>query len=220
MVVHLGAALDVPLRDRNELLMAAGFAPLYSERAWSDGDDPDFAHIRDMLRTLVEAHQPFPAYVVDRGWNVVEANAATGALMARCLPVGADLSVALNAVSVVFEPSGLRSCIMNWTDVASALLARLYRDLDERPGDPVIVQLLDRVAEIEGVSLLPRAQVASARDLLIPVELDIDGERLSLFTTILTIGSPSDITLEELRLESLLPANAASAELLSSITAV
>lgn len=203
MVMHLGLVLDVPLRDRNRMLIAAGFAPVYPERSI---DDPEMADIRRALEAMLAAHEPYPAYVIDRHWNLVMANQAAGHLIAALPPAAHEH--ATNMVTLVLHPDGIRSIARNWKAVASFTLRRLEREADESPGD------LDLLALVEAARSYPDlpderelSQVPAIHELLLPIDIVLDKQELSLFTTIATLASPSDITLQELRLETLLPAN-------------
>ena len=201
MVTHLGLVLDVPLRDRNAMLIAAGFAPVYAER---NIDHPDLADVRRAIELMLSAHNPFPAYVIDRHWNLVLANDAAGSLM-MALPEPAQL-VATNLARLVLHPDGLRSVCRNWGAVAAVTLLRLDREVVDSPADLGLAELLDELRSYPG---LPDdlSAVPSSHELLVPLEVEQDGRTLSFFTTIATLAAPADITLEELRLETLLPAN-------------
>jgi hypothetical protein len=149
----------------------------------------------------------------------VLANAAAGRLTARFLrPEAAAVTGGANVAWLVLHPEGIRPHVVNWDEAAAALLARLERELAERPGDEALEQLRDEVIGYPGVAELagpPRLPVAD--DLLIPLHLLVDGVDLRLFTTITTIGAPYDVTLAELRLETLLPADPASEAVLRQL---
>lgn len=203
MVMHLGLVLDMPLRDRNGMLVAAGFAPVYPERSI---DDPELADIRRALDAMLAAHDPFPAYVIDRHWNMVMANPAAGHLIAA-MPPAAHIH-ADNMAKLVLHPDGLRTVAENWNDAAAATLLRLEREADESPGDHELLALLK---EVRSYPDLPDdrelSRVPSVHELLLPIKVRLGEQPLSFFTTIATLASPSDITLQELRLETLLPAD-------------
>jgi len=208
MVTHLGAVLDVPLRDRNALLSAAGFAAVYPERGL---DEPAMAQIQHILELILAAHDPFPAYVIDRVWNLVLTNKSAGALVSRIIDPAEAALFGGNLLRLSFHPRGLRRHLVNWDEAAAALLGRLERETAERPADTVLAELLDEIRAYPGVAELPdRPEMPTGADLLVPLHLDLDDGNLRLFTTIATIGAPYDITLEELRLETLLPADAES----------
>jgi len=208
MVIHLSVVLDVPLRDRNRWLGAAGFAPAYGERGL---DEPAMDQIRHVLELILAAHQPFPAYVVDRAWNIVLANPAAAALTARLIDPATAPVFGGNLLRLSLHPDGLRRSLLNWKAAAAALLSRLEREVEERPMDDELADLLEEVLCYPGIADLPgRPPVPDADDLLIPLHIRRDGLDLRLFTTIATIGAPYDITVEELRLETLFPADSES----------
>ncbi len=215
MVIHLAIALDVPLRERNTMLAAAGYAPEYSETPLSE---PALEQVRGVLERIITSHEPFPAIVVDRGWNVVMANGAAMRFTASMVDPGASLiAEGVNALRVIFHPEGVRSYIVNWEEVAGIALRRLDHEIAARPGDQVLRALWDDVMTYPGVADLRfRPQRPSASDLLIPIHYRIGGNDLKLFSTIATIGEAHDITLEELRLETFLAADGESEQLLRS----
>jgi transcriptional regulator with XRE-family HTH domain len=212
MVLLLSSALDVPLRERNAMLNAAGFAPAYRETGL---DDPQMAEVRQALELILRQHEPFPSVVFDRTWNIVMVNAAYAGFLAMLLgPRGRVPSLTvlpeprLNAVRLLFEPDGLRASLGNWEAVARAILIRLQRDA-AGDGDPGIQALLQEVLSSPHVP--PRwrePDLAAPQALVIPVELGSGPEALRFFTTITTLGSPQDITLQELRIESFHAADA------------
>lgn len=212
MVVHLGVALEVPLRDRNAMLIAAGYAPVYAER--SLGDD-DLADIRRAIEMMLTAHEPFPAYVIDRHWNVVLTNEAASRLVLGLMPSAA--AHATNIARLVLHPDGLRSATDNWRELAAATVLRLEREASERPDDDGLRELLDEVSRYpdmpdrRSLSLVPKAH-----EVLIPVRVTLGGQPASFFTTIATLASPTDVTLQELRIETLLPADAETEQFLRS----
>jgi transcriptional regulator with XRE-family HTH domain len=212
MVIHLAVALDVPHRERNTMLAAAGYAPEYPETAISA---PALRQVRGILETILRSHEPFPAIVVDRGWDVVMANEAAMKFTATMLSPSSGGP--LNALKLILHPEGLKRFIVNWTQVAAMTLRRLDHEIAHRPTDEVLRALR---AEIQTYPEITGRQAAarqpSAEDLLIPVHYRIDGQDLKLFSTIATIGDAHDITLEELRLESFFAADKASERLLRS----
>lgn len=213
MVVHLGLVLDVPLRERNAMLIAAGFAPVYPERSI---DDPDLAGVRHALELMLGAHNPFPAYIVDRRWNLLLANESAGLLIAA-LPEAAQ-GLATNLARLTLHPDGLRQVATNWPEVAAAVMVRLERELDELPADSGLAELLDEVREFPGLpDERSKSRIPSAHELLVPLRVSLGGQALSFFTTIATLMAPTDITLEELRLETLLPADEATEAVLRSL---
>ncbi|MFG2595899.1 helix-turn-helix domain-containing protein [Streptomyces sp. NPDC048462] len=211
MVLRLAAQLDVPLRHRNRLLVAAGFAPRYGERPL---DEPDMSAVRDALIQVLHAHEPYPALVVDRHWNIVLSNAPVGLFLEGVDP--ALLAAPVNMVRLGLDPRGLASRIVNLTEVGSFFRARLSRQL-ARTGDPVVGALYDEFfAEREPDEPAPTA----ASEVAIAMIFRFRGRELRLFSTITTFGTPHDITLDELSIESYYPADADSAAFLRSMADV
>ncbi|MFF1922597.1 helix-turn-helix domain-containing protein [Streptomyces sp. NPDC058221] len=208
MVLRLAAHLDVPLRHRNRLLVAAGFAPRYSERPL---DAPDMSAVRGSLVQVLQAHEPYPALVVDRRWNIMMANASVSIFLSDVDP---ELLVPpVNMVRLGLDPRGLASRIVNLTEVRSFFRARLSRQA-ARTGDPVVGALYDEFfAEAAPDGPVPPLE----SEVAIPMIFRFGDLELRLFSTITTFGTPHDITLEELSIESYYPADADSADLLRGI---
>lgn len=203
MVVHLGAVLDVPLRDRNAMLASAGFAPVYSARSL---DDPELAEVRAAFDQMLQAHNPFPAYIVDRAWNLTLTNESALRLVGR-LPRGVQ-EQAGNVVRLVCHPDGLRTVSTDWTAAASVVLRRLRGEVAAHPHVPELAALLDEAMSWpDAPDSHSLGAIPSAGDVLIPLQMVVDGRPLSFFTTITSVMGPVDVTLEELRLETLLPAD-------------
>ena len=212
MVEHLGLVLDVPLRERNAMLVSAGFAPVHPERSL---DDPDMAEIRRAIEAMLAAHNPFPAYVVNRRWDLLLANDAALALVASLPPKAQALSA--NIARLVLHPDGLRDMVTNWQQVGAVLLRRIGREIDENPADAGLVDLLAELEEYPGLpGSRELARVPAAHELLVPLSLRRGERELRFFTAISSLLEPSDVTLDELRLETLLPADAATHDALRS----
>ncbi len=209
MIVQLARAMAVSLRERNALMLSAGFAPIYPERRL---DSAALRQIRDVLGHLIAAYGLIPAYVVDRSWTVVLSNRAAQRLTGRFItPTSAALTGGANIARLLLHPEGLRQSIVNWDDVAVALLDRLQSEILDRPGDALLHDLQVELRAYPDVSELPRRpRLPTADDLLIPIHLRTQALEMRLFTTIATIGAAHDITLDELRIEALLPADADS----------
>jgi transcriptional regulator with XRE-family HTH domain len=199
MVLRLADQLQVPLRDRNRLLLAAGFAPRYAERAI---DDDALSAARDAVQRVLRAHEPYPALVFDRRWNIVMTNRAVDPFFARVAP---DLlRPPVNLVRLGLDPRGLASMVVNLADVRAVFRSRVARQLATAP-DPELTALYDELLAAE-----PESRPVDA-DVVIPMILRVDGRELRLFSTITTFGTPMDITLDEVAIESYYPADAASA---------
>ncbi len=202
MVLHLSDTLELPLRSRNRLLGTAGFAPVYPERSL---DHAAMGEVRGVLQRLVDA-QPYPAYVVDRLWNIQLANEISTRLIGAIAPdTFAPGDLEGNAMRLLLHPGGLRDAVANWPSVAEALVRRLAREAAERPDDGALAELLAE-ARHHVETFTPSAGVR-ADDLLVPIALRTPGGVHRFYTTIATIGAAHDITLEELRIETLVPAD-------------
>lgn len=208
MVLRLGDLLEIPPREQNLLLTAAGHASEYAETPLDE-----IGQIAGVLDFMLQAHEPNVAIVVDRQWNVVRANAAATSLVTMLLPdAPAPLLQPLNVMKLSFHPDGLRRHMVSWPATAAALLRRLERDVASHPNDEALHRLLDEVRDYPGVGSLPDAPpAAGAADLLVPVTYRIGGEDISLFTTIAIIGDAHDLTLAELRMETFWPMDRDSA---------
>jgi transcriptional regulator with XRE-family HTH domain len=209
MVLHLAEQLEVPLRERNILLTAAGFAPSFRERRL---DDPALSVARQAVELVIQGHAPYPALAVDRHWTMVAANDAVGSLLTGVDP--ALLTPPVNVMRVALHPSGMAPRIVNLVEWRMHLLDRLRRQV-EATADPVLLALLE---ELRGypVPRGPRA-MRPARDyggVVLPFELVTDAGVMAFFSTITIFGTPIDVTLSELALECFYPADDATAEIL------
>jgi transcriptional regulator with XRE-family HTH domain len=209
MVLHLAAQLDVPLRARNALLMAAGLAPAYPERGL---DDPALAPARRAIDMILKGHEPFPALAVDRHWNMIAGNAAVRPLLAGIAEK--MLAPPVNVLRLSLHPEGLAPRIVNLGEWKAHLLQRL-REQWIASGDAVLDQLHREL------TALPAPQQSGGHDdfggILVPMVLDLGGRRLSLFSTTTIFGTPAEVTLSELAIESFFPADEATADLLLSL---
>lgn len=206
MVVHLGRALDIPPREQNLLLAAAGHAPAFTETPLQQ-----LGEIAGVLEFMLAAHEPNMAIVVDRQWNVTRSNNAALAFVSMLFPTPPDWLMPLNVMRLSLHPEGVRSHMVDWESTAAALVARLERDVASFPSDSELADLLDEVRAYPDVASLDRVLGARGRDLLVPATYVIDGEEISLFTTISIIGDAHDLTLAELRLETFWPMDQTSA---------
>ncbi|MDH4119347.1 MAG: helix-turn-helix transcriptional regulator [Acidimicrobiia bacterium] len=209
MVLHLGSTLDIPRRECNTLLLAAGHAPTYAETALDD-----MGHVALMLDVILAAHDPHVAVIVDRHWNLLRANGTATAFMASLFADGPpDIPGPVNVMRLAFHPEGLRRRIVNWAHSGGALLRRLRRETAGRPHDHGLAKLYDEIVSYPGVSELPREARVDTTELVLPVVYDLDGDEVSMFTTVATVGDAQDLTLAELRIETLWPADPDSAAL-------
>jgi transcriptional regulator with XRE-family HTH domain len=222
MVLLLASVLDVPLRERNALLQAAGFAPAYRETGL---DDPAMASMRDAVRLILRQHEPSPALAVDRHWSLVMANAPYAQLLSLLLGAGAPRlppyevlpEPRLNTLVPLFDPSLLRPRVRNWEEVARTVLRRVRREADVE-SDRRSEEILARLAAYPGVKdLLREPDPLGPQALVIPVELGLPDATVRFFSTVTTLGAPQDITLAELRIEALHAADAETEEALRTL---
>lgn len=208
MVLRLAEHLDVPLRDRNQLLLAGGYAPIYTE---SSLHSPAMLAIRTTLRRLLVAHEPFPALVVDRWWNIVESNAGV-ALFTE----GVDeklLLAPVNALRLTLHPDGMAGRISNLAEIRAAVLSSLDRQVSAT-ADPELQDLYD---ELRGYAADGRPIQPGPAEVVVPMKLTHRGQELSLLTTIATFGTPLDVTVSELMIESFFPADEQTADYLREL---
>lgn len=208
MVLTLAEHLRVPPRERNGLLLAAGFAPAFPVRAL---DDPALAAARQTIRLLLDGYGAFPALAVDRHWTLVEANAAVGRLIANAAPH--LLVPPVNVLRLSLHPDGLAPAIANLAVWRGALFARLGEQI-EASADPVLAALLDELRALPGGT----AQLAEpVGAIAIPLLLDTPAGRLSLIGATTIFGTPVDVTLSELAIEAFLPADPETAARLQAL---
>lgn len=214
MLLHLAEVLKTPLRARNALLLAAGFAPAYAERGL---DDPALEAARRAIDRVLEAHAPFPALVVDRGWRMLAANRAVAPLLAGVAPE--LLAPPVNVLRLSLHPEGLGPRIANYGEWRAHILERL-RSQAEATADPELAALMEELAGYPApVGVQPHA-VEDYGGVAVPLQLKTEAfGLLSFFSTTTVFGTPLDITLSELALETFLPADAATAEALRAFAA-
>jgi transcriptional regulator with XRE-family HTH domain len=205
MVLHLAEELEVPLRDRNQLMLAAGYAPVYSERGLND---PEMGSVRDALDLILGAHEPFPAAVVDRDWNLVAANRSVALLTEGVAPE--LLEPPVNVMRASLHPRGMAPRIVNFGEWRAHMLERLARQVT-LTGDESLAALYEEVSEYPSA---PTGESVDSEGLGIFVPLRIrsgDGE-LAFFSTVAVFGTAVDITVSELAIESFFPADAQTAD--------
>jgi transcriptional regulator with XRE-family HTH domain len=222
MVLQVAEALEVPLRERNILLRAAGFAPLYRERAL---DSADMAAVRQALELTLKHHEPFPAVVVNRSWGLVMGNEAVGRVLGLLLGdveqawARVDPSGELNIIRMTLHPHGLQPLLKNWEQVAPALLARLQREAAADQANPGLQALLRDVSAYPGIPPHWRGAGWTAPPMpILPLEFAVHGQSLKLFSMISTFGTALDITAEELRVETFFPADDATASFFQQLS--
>jgi hypothetical protein len=222
MVLLLSSVLELPLRERNGLLQAAGYASAYRETGLSE---PGMAEMVDALRLIVGRQEPFPARVVDRHWDLVMVNPAylrvlEGTFGTPCNLVAYEIlpSPRINVLRVLFDPNGVRPHVANWDEVARDVLARVRREAAFE-GDGETEALLGDLVRMAGFPASPRHLSEGPQALLIPVEIRAGAHLLRFFTTITTMGAAQDITLAELRIEAFHPADASTAAFAEALAA-
>jgi transcriptional regulator with XRE-family HTH domain len=215
MILHLAEQLDVPLRDRNVLLVAAGFAPIYRERPLGD---PALQGARKAVDLVLRGHEPYPALAVDRHWMLVAANRAVSQLL-----IGADpelLQPPVNVLRLSLHPAGLAPRIVNLAQWRAHVLARLTRQV-EVSADRVLTDLLGELRDYPSRSKGREAAGAGEfAGVVVPLQLTSASGLLSFFSTTTVFGTPVDITLSELAIESFFPADAATADLMRRLAKI
>jgi len=207
MVMRLAEHLDVPLRDRNALLLAAGYAPAFAQR---DLDDPEMGPVRDVIERLLRGHEPYPAAVVDRHWGLVAANRAVGMLTAG---VAAHLlEPPVNVLRLSLHPDGLAPRILNLGEWRAHLLDRLSRQAVVS-GDPALFALHEELAGFPG-AMSGRIADLEVSEIAVPLRLSLDGSELAFISTATSFGTAVEVTVSELAIESFFPADEATAHFL------
>ncbi len=221
MLLTLANVLDVPLRERNFLLLAAGFAPIYGETGL---EDPRMARVRAAVEIILRNNEPRSAYAYDRHWNIVMANHAfikfltlvLGEPPAGLEPLRVSTAPRVNVLRLVFDPGSVRKVIVNWETIAKSLLNEAYRRLAWARDDT----LQNLISEILGYPGVPERwrepDLEAPRDLILQMELKLGGTISRMFSTVTTLATPNDVTLQDLHIEAFYPADAETEKLLSS----
>jgi transcriptional regulator with XRE-family HTH domain len=202
LLLGLAKTLDVPLREQNMLLLASGYAPVYLESAW---DAPEMAVVAKVVDLMLKQHEPHPAIVMDRYWNVLKTNDAAP----RFFGTFVDLSKRAkprNLLDLMFDPDGMRPFVENWDEVAAGLLQRVYREAVGHVTDIRTVELLNQLKQYPGVKELAVPRKAQAP--VLPITFVRGNERVSYFSMVSTVGLPQDISAQEFRIECMFPAEA------------
>jgi len=210
MIVKLSDAMQVPLRERNRILNSAGFANIYSEQGL---DEPSMKSIKELLQNILQHHQPYPAYVLDRYWNIKMQNEA----MSSLLEIFGDLDKVWHAIGddgeknialLTVHPAGLRQFIGNWESIVGQFMRRLKKEAN----DSVDQKLVDQYQKLSTYVGVQEEKFSDALVPMLPIEIDLNGFKLSLVSVISTVGTAQDITANELRIETLYPANEQTAK--------
>jgi transcriptional regulator with XRE-family HTH domain len=202
-LLDIAQALDIPLRERNTLLLAAGYAPIFSE---STSNAPEMQSITKALERVLRQHEPFPAIVMDRYWNVLMTNDSAPRFF-NCFIDMAARKGPRNVLYLMFDPKGMRPFIANWKDVAASLFQRVYRESVGRVVDEKTKELLATLQAYPDVKTKLEEPHSLSALPFIPISFVNKGKVLNFFSMITTVGAPLSITAQELRLECMFPAD-------------
>ena len=218
MVVQLSSALDVPLRQRNTMLLAAGFAPVYRE---SGLGAPELAPVRQAIDRMLKQQEPYPAVVVDRLWNLLQANDAANAFTLFLFegpPPAPPAGKPANLLRWLLDPNALRPKLSNWEEVARHLVSTTYAEILADGGEPKALAFIEDVMAYPDVPASFRKLRFEERPApVLTLDYIVGGRSLSVFTTIATLGTPQDVTLQEVRIECFFPADERSDALFRSL---
>jgi transcriptional regulator with XRE-family HTH domain len=208
MIVRLTEQLDVPLRERNQLLLAGGYAPAYPQRGL---DDPELESVRAALAQVLRGHEPYPAVVIDRWWTLVDANSALAPLVEGC--AAHLLQPPVNVLRLSLHPDGVAPRIVNLAQWRTHLLEQVHRRAAQT-GDERLAELEDELRGYPG----GLAAAPSSSDVVLPLRVRFGDEELSLFSIEARVGTATDVTVEELSIETFYPADVRTAEVLRAQT--
>ena len=212
MVIRLSETLSVPLRQRNHILAAAGFAPVFPERAI---EDARFRPALEAIRTVLKGHEPYPALAVDRHWNMVASNASIAPLL-EGIPNRQLLEPPVNVLRLALHPEGLAPRIVNLSEWRAHLIGRIRQQI-EAVADAGLAELERELSSYPGPRPAGPHHHDPASDIAVPMRLRVGDDILSFISTVTVFGTPLDVTLSELAIESFFPADAETAERLRRI---
>jgi transcriptional regulator with XRE-family HTH domain len=225
MLLNIAQALDVPLRERNALLLAAGYAPMYPEDTWNA---PEMQSVTSAIARMLRQHEPYPAVVMDRYWNVLMANDFAPRFF-NCFIDMSARQEPRNLLHLMFDPEGMRPFIKNWEDVAKSLIQRVYRESVGRVIDDKTQELLSTLLAYPGTKsdwkspIVLSAVPVNPAVPVIPLSFMKDDKTLNYFSMVTTVGTPQTVAAQELRIESMFPADDATdkyhAQLLGNVLA-
>lgn len=216
MITRLADTLEMPLRERNTLLMAAGFAPKYPETALAT---PALAQVRQAIEFILAQQEPYPAFLLNRHWDVLMANRAASSV--NRFVMRGRASVHGNLLRQIFDPDDLRSAVGNWEEVAGDLIRHLHNAVAAAPSDATARALLDEVLAYPGVPARWRTrELGTVPTPLMTTVLRRDDQELRFFSTLTTFGTPRDVTIDELHIECCFPMDDATAELCRKLARV
>lgn len=210
MVLLLASALEVPLRERNSLLLAAGYAPVYRETSL---EAPEMQGARAAIDAILRKHEPYPAVVMDRHWDIVTTNHSAerffGKLLEGLHPHRPD-----NVLHLMFDPDAARPRVVDWPTVAEQLIRRVHREVVGSVNDEGTAELLrDLLSYPDVPPAFASPNLDTPLEPIVPVAFDVGGDVFEFFSTVTTLGTPQDITLQEIRIECFFPLNDATARL-------
>ena len=203
LLLGVANALDVPLRDRNALLLAAGYAPMYAEPAW---DAAEMRVVHRALQRMLKQHEPYPALVMDRHWNVLMTNEAAPKFFGQFVDLG-RYPKPRNLLRLMFDPQGLRPFVANWDAVAASLFQRVHREAVGGVLDDAMRALVDELLALPGGDVAWRGAEVSSGSPVVPIEFRRDGHVSSWFSMVTTVGTPQMVSAQELRVECMFPAD-------------
>ena len=210
MLLNLCEHLEIPLRERNRMLLAAGYAPGYEERSLTA---PELRAAQQAVELVLSGHEPFPAVAIDQQWNLVSANRAVAPLLAGCAPE--LLAGTINVLRLSMHPRGLAPRILNLADWRDHLIVRLKRAI-ELTADPELKKLLEEIEAYPVPEVRRKAAPVDHTEIVIPLRLQSERGVLSFISTTTVFGSPLEVSLSELAIEAFFPADASTAEVLRS----
>jgi len=218
--VQLTSALDVPLRQRNAMLLAAGFAPVYRE---SNLATPELTPVRQAIERMLKQQEPYPAVVIDRLWNPLQANEAANAFIVFLFegpPPPPPAGKAANLLRWLLDPKALRSKVANWEEVARYLVSTTYAEILADGGEPRALAFIEEIMAYPDVpASFRKVRFEDRPSPVLTIDYLVGGKSLSVFTTIATLGTPQDVTLQEVRIECFFPADDRSDALFRSLAA-
>ena len=213
LIMRLAEELDVPLRDRNALLLAGGFAPAYPEHGL---DAPSLGAVTEAMRQVITAHMPNPALAVDGHWELIDANAALAALTGGS--AAHLLEPPVNVLRLSLHPDGIAPRIVNLGQWRRHVLARVRRQADQT-GDPFLAELFEELRGYPGGDAMPPTRETGAEEVVVPMRIRLGQDELSFLSTTTVFGSPLDITVAELAIESFYPADERTAAVMRAFAA-
>jgi transcriptional regulator with XRE-family HTH domain len=202
MLLRLAEQLELPLRERNQLLLAGGYAPVYGQASL---DAPEMAGVRAALRQVLAGHEPYPAVVVDRAWNLIDANASVAMFVGQASPE--LLAPPANVLRLSLHPGGMASRIANLGEWRAHLLGRLRRQV-ALTGDPELAELHEELRAYPCDQPEPEIEIPGAGDVVVPLRIRHGDRELSFLSIMASFGTPLDVTVAELAIESFFPADA------------